>query len=67
MILIPLSIEKCIFPIWFDATPVPSDLLYSHHIQLTFGYSFCHCHERTYPNIDFLHSMCQIPYPFSLA
>jgi hypothetical protein len=29
MILIPLSIEKCIFACWFGATSVTSDLLYS--------------------------------------
>jgi hypothetical protein len=30
MILIPLTIRKCIFACWLDATSVPPDLLHSH-------------------------------------
>jgi hypothetical protein len=30
MILISLSIEKCVFPCWSGATALPSDFLHSH-------------------------------------
>jgi hypothetical protein len=39
VIFIPISIEKCIFICWFDATCVPSVLLYS-QLNLTYIFSF---------------------------
>jgi hypothetical protein len=40
MILIPLSVEKCVYSCWFGATSVPSDLLYSTEFNLYFGSYF---------------------------
>jgi hypothetical protein len=34
MILIPLSMEKCVFSRMFGATALPSDLLHSHQIKI---------------------------------
>jgi hypothetical protein len=40
MILVPLSIEKCILGWWFGATFIPSDLVYSTKFNVYFEVSF---------------------------
>jgi hypothetical protein len=57
MILIPLSVEKCVFSCRFSATALPSDLLLSHKIYIS-----------TVPSkLSSLQSIIQISYPYSVA
>jgi hypothetical protein len=66
MILITISIEKCVSFCWLSAFSVPSDLV----LPLNLTYILIVLSQPSWENLsyaDFLHSMYQNSCPFSLA